>query len=259
MRDPWLPILMILIVVVGVWLGISGPLPNGVTSWLHYWQTLIGVGVALIAACIAFSNTTRSLKHGQWLEDRRRSRKQAAVRAVLPLALAQVSSYAENSARALNALIDNCVDEALPRKSIPIDFVERLPSETLAVLAELIEYSDNMDASVIETTVAWIQIHDSRLRGLLHDNYDPLEEHTVVRNEIEGLIVDAASIYAGAGAVYGYARRQQTALPTTITWDDVRSALRNMRFWDGQYPRLGANVGRREARWPTPIDQLTRR
>jgi hypothetical protein len=36
--------------LLGVWLGIFGPLPGGVTEWLKAWQTLIGAAVAITAA-----------------------------------------------------------------------------------------------------------------------------------------------------------------------------------------------------------------
>jgi hypothetical protein len=105
MRDPWFPIILILIVLLAVWLGIAGPLPEGFPAWLQKWQTLAAALVASIAAYIAFRNTSRTLNHAEKLESNRRNRKHAAVRAVLPLALAQVTGYAERSARALNELM----------------------------------------------------------------------------------------------------------------------------------------------------------
>src|SRR5438445_2079765 len=102
-----------LITLFAVWLGILGPLPNGVTGWLQNWQTLIAATVAStiasIAAYVAFQNTSRSLAHAERLETNRRRRKHAAVRAVLPLALSQVIAYAERSAHALDALVASCI------------------------------------------------------------------------------------------------------------------------------------------------------
>ena len=94
MRDPWFPIACMLIVIFTTWLGIAGPLPDGTVGWLQKWQTvlaaLLASVVASIAAYIAFQNTTRTLRHTEQLKRKERSRKHAAVRAVLPLALAQV-------------------------------------------------------------------------------------------------------------------------------------------------------------------------
>jgi hypothetical protein len=64
-----------LIVLLAIWLGILGPLPNGIEAWFVKWQTLVAATVAStvasIAAYIAFRNTTRSLDHNEELERRR--------------------------------------------------------------------------------------------------------------------------------------------------------------------------------------------
>jgi hypothetical protein len=260
MRNPWFPIALMLIVLLGVWLGILVPLPGEVAAWISKWQTLIAATVAScvasIAAYIAFQNTTRSLNHAEELEKRRRNRKHAALRAVLPLALAQVQDYAERSAHALTRLISECDGETLPAKTAPESIVQPLPSETLATLADFIEYSDTVDVGVIEATVAWIQIHHSRIRGLVEDNRDPSSTRIVLQTEIDGNIVDAASIYAGAAAVYEYARRQRSQIPPTLSWDAVRSALRNMRLWEDEFPRLWDALKRREGLSAGPFERL---
>jgi hypothetical protein len=238
------------------WL-ISSMLLGEFSKWLFRWQTLVAALVASVAAYIAFQNTTRTLKHSERLENNRRNRKHAAVRAVLPLALAQVTAYGERSARDLNELVNKCNGESLPSKTAPASIAEPLPSETLETLSEFIEYSDSVNVEIIEATVAWIQIHDSRIRGLFYDNHDPSGDHVVVRTEIEGRIIDAASIYAGASAVFDYARRRQSQLPRTLSWDAVRRALRNMRFWDGDHPRLYAILEKREIKTVGPFERLT--
>jgi hypothetical protein len=225
-------------------------------GWLREWQTLAAASVALIAAIVAFQNTSRSLRHSERSETHRRNRKHAAVRAVLPLALAQVSDYAERSARALDSLVKNCIDEFLPPMAASENIIQRLPSETLRTLSEFIEYSDAVETSLIEETVAWIQIQDSRLRGLLDDNRDPSEPRLTLKTEIQGRIIDAASIYAGASAGFEYARRRQEQLPPTISWDAVRRALRNMRFYDDEYPELHAILKEREKHTKGPFERL---
>jgi len=254
MRDPWFPVILIAIVLMTVWLGIVGPLPDGFSAWLQKWQTLAAALVASAAAYIAFRNTSRTLNHSEKLEKNRRNRKHAAVRAVLPLALAQVTGCAERSAHALNALMLKCVGESLPAKSAPDDIVEPLPPDTLKTLAELIEYSDTVDVGIIEATVARIQIHDSRMRSLFQDNHDLSGSRIVLRTEIEGRIIDAASIYAGAAAAFDYARRRQGLLPGVLSWDAVRAALRNMRLWDDEYPRLYEALSSRAALSEGPFE-----
>jgi hypothetical protein len=190
---------------------------------LQKWQALVGAAVALLAAVIAFLNTTRSLSHAKQLEDRRRGRKHAAVRATLPLALSQVLDYANRSAHSLNDLIASCRNNVLPPMTAPTSLVQPIPTETLPSLAEFIEYSDTLDVGIVEGTIALIQIHDARVRALVEANRDPSRIAIVRQEEIEGRIVNAASIYAGAAAVFDYARRRADDLPRDITWDAVRA------------------------------------
>jgi hypothetical protein len=170
--------------------------------------------------------------------------------------LAQVLHYAERSARALDELVNACVGEELPSNTAPENLAQPLPSETLKALADFIEYSDDVDVSVVEATVAWIQIHDSRLRGLIEDNRDPSGTRMVLRTGIMARIIDAASIYAGAAAVFEYARRQREQLPHTLTWDAVTRALRNMHFFDDEYPGLHEMLALREAQSAGPFERL---
>jgi hypothetical protein len=247
---------MILIAIIAVWLGIVGPMPQGFSAWLHNWQTLAAAGVASVAAYVAFQNTTRSLAHSERLEMNRRTRKHAAIRAILPLSLSRVQQHAEESARELHLMLAKCVDESFPAMTAPNRIGEPLPAETLQVLADFIEYADTTDVTVLEATVAWIQIHDSRLRGMVRDNRDPEQSHVIVRHEIESRIIDAATIYAGAAAFYDYARRRTSSPPVILSWDDVTSALRNMRFWADEQPRLHQIVAMSAASTAGPFDRL---
>jgi hypothetical protein len=254
-RDPWFPVALMLIVVGAVWLSILGPMPDGFAAWLQKWQTITALAIAMVGAAVAIQNTTRSLRHSEKLESTRRSRKQAAVRAVLPLALSQITDYAERSAQALNELVTSCNGESLPAQKA-LDIIPELPTETLKTLSEFIEYSDTVNVGIIESTVALMQIHDSRIRALIMANRDPLSTRIVVRTEIEARIVDAASIYAGAAAGFEYARRRQGELPLTLSWEAVGAALRNMQFWDDEHPRLHEMLIRREGLSAGPFEAL---
>jgi hypothetical protein len=135
------------------------------------------------------------------------------------------------------------------------DIANPLPAETLRTLAEFIEASDAIDVGVIEKTVACIQIHDSRLRGMVEDNRDPTQSRGVIRAQIETYIIDAAIIGAGAAVVFDYARRQTEELPAALKWDEVGRALGNMLLWEDHYPRLWKNLETREHMSPDPFDR----
>lgn len=237
-----------LIPLLAIWLGIIGPLPNGFAAWLRQWQTLLAATVALFAAGIAFHNTTRSIRQAAEQETSRRKRKHAALRAVLPLALSQVGEYAERSARALNQLAILCQGQQfgrLPGMAASESLIQPLPSDTLKTLADFIEYSDVVNVVVLEDTVAWIQIHDSRVRYLVESNRDQSGTRVVTRYEIMASVIDAAIIYAGAGAIMQYSRRQRECLPRIVPWAQVRTALISTGIWNDEYDAL---VTRREER-----------
>lgn len=242
--------------VMTVWLGILGPMPSGIAQWINDWQNLIAAIIAIGAAGLAYRSATQQLAQNDEQERNRRSRKHASVRAMLPLALSQVIEYAQNSAFALVDLVPLCQAGGLPRNSPTNNLPQPLPHGTMTVLAEFIEYSDDIDASLVETMVAWIQIHDARVRGLIYDNQDPTGTAVVVRLNIEGSIIDAASIYSAAAALFEYARRHASEPPIEITWENVRNAFANMRLWDQNHPRLYQIIDQRAVHTSGPFDRL---
>jgi hypothetical protein len=126
-------------------------------------------------------------------------------------------------------------------------------------ITDFIEYSDPpLDVGVLRSTIALIQIHGSRLRQLVRDNHDPSKStvHVIPRASIEARIIDAASVYAGAGAMYRYARQQDEQLPCSLSWDAVRSALRSMQIWDDEYPTLASLLEAREKASSGPFEFL---
>lgn len=247
---------MMFTVLLAVWLGILGPLPAGVSNWINYWQNIIAAGIAIGAAALTYHSATRQLKQNDRQECNRRSKKRASVRAMLPLALSQIIEYTEKSAFALIDLLGLCQGQSFPRNSPIKNLPQALPHETLNVLAEFIEYSDDIDASLVEAMVAWVQIHDARVRGLIRDNQDPAGTAVIVRLNIEGSIIDAASIYAAAAALFDYGRRREHRPRSTITWEDVRRAFTSMRIWDLDHPDLYKIVEGREKHSSGPFDRL---
>lgn len=250
---------MMLTALLAIWLGIFGPMPDGFAKWLQGWQTLLAATVALGAASVAYWNTQRTLAHSESLEAHRRERKHTALRAVLPLALAEIGSYADQTARNLLALIVQCREETLPPDSVGDDFVPALPSDTLKSLADFIEFSDSVNIDVLASTVAVVQIHHSRLLGLRLDNHAPLRSRIITRSNLEESIVDAAIIQAGAASAFNYARRRRAEMPDALLWDDVTRALRNMGFWDDEHPRVHEYVTRRSERSRGPFEIFTHR
>ncbi len=258
MKSPLFPLLLAISVLLTVWLGILGPLPFDVSNWIDQWQNLVAAAAAIVAAAVAYISAMKQIAQNGEQERNRRSRKHASVRAMLPLALSQIIEYAQDSALTLNGLIPLCVSERFPPMSPTNGLPLPLPHDTLNVLSEFIEYSDEIDVSLVETMVAWIQIHDSRVRSLVLDNADPASTTSILRINIENYVIDAAAVYAAAEALFNYGRRRETQPPTStsIDWESVRGALKNMRLWDHNHPRLYQILDRRERVTNGPFHRL---
>jgi hypothetical protein len=221
--------------------------------WLHDWQVLVASSVALIAAGVAVHNTNKLIRNAATQETHRRKRKLAALRAVLPHVLAQMAEYAEKSARALNSLMDQCDDKILRSMAAQEVLVQPLPTDALKILVEFIEYSDTLDVGVIEDTVGWMQIHNSRCLSLVERNRDTTGIRIVTRFEIKSAVIDAAAVYAGVSAIYQYARQQDSKLPSAVGWDAVSNALWVFTLMDDEFQNL---IAQRAKMMPGPFAQL---
>lgn len=247
------PLMLALLVLISVLLGIVGPLQPGFAAWVNKWQNLIAAVIAMFAAWLAYQSALKQLEQNKQQEHNRRHRKHTSVRAMLPLALSHIMEYAEQSVHKLNALLPQCEGEVLPSNVATQDLMQLVPRETLQVLAEFIESADDIDTALVEDMVAWIQIHDSRVRSLVHRSE---RNSLVLRSNIEGSMVDAASVGASAVALFEYARRRDQQLPTNISWANVRGAFFSMSVWLDQNDRLDATITSREKSSNGPFDGL---
>lgn len=219
---------------------------------LQKWQTLAASLVAIIAALIAWYNTTRTLKANAALEVQRRSQKHAALRSVLPLSLSELSGYCASNVRALEDLWGECAEGKLPEALTEKPVFPEVPHETVKSFADFIEYSDKLDTSLFRSILARLQVSRARTREIENWIHKPNEETVILEANIEDYIIDWATIYAEVALVYDYARRKTELIPSDVSWANVRSALRNLRIWDHDIEAIHATVDRREAAGVTP-------
>ncbi|EHR01236.1 hypothetical protein [Bradyrhizobium sp. WSM471] len=228
---------------------------NFLSTWIEsakQWQTLIASSIAIVAAGVAWYNTSRTLKANAELETKRRSQKHAALRAILPLSLSVISSYCSLTMRGLEELWGECVDGALPHNLNVEPTFPELPTETVKAFADFIEYSDALDTSLFRRMLARIQVSRARIAEVVRVIEQGDEEAMILEINIEEYILDAASIYAAAAAAFDYGREKTDTLPKELTWDQVRSSLRNMKVWEHDAQRLYATIERREADGASP-------
>lgn len=210
------------------------------------WQTLIASSIAILAALIAWFNTSRTLKANAKLETKRRTQKFNSLRAVLPLSLSEISAYCVSSAHTLENLWGQCVENSLPKNAdISPDF-PIMPTETVNVFAEFIEYADSLDAALFQKLLERLQVFRSRIRDIARVLERDDNNEIVLAINIEEYVLDAAAIYACAAAAFDFGRHKTDVLPRNVTWDQVRSALRNMKLWDQDIPEAYETITRRE-------------
>jgi hypothetical protein len=193
---------------------------------------------------LAVWNTTRTVSNARKLELWRRSRKHAALRAVLPLALSEVSDYAERTTKPLLVLHGNCINGTLIHAGVAAPKFEQVPLDVIRAFSEFIEFSDDTDVQLFVRLIRRIQVHQARLRGLTDKIED--QDETSAEGWIEAMMLQSAIIYAGAAAAFDYGRAKTDKLPEDVDWAGVRSALDNMGLWDFEMPELHERISEYE-------------
>jgi hypothetical protein len=245
--------LLTLALTLGIFITIFAPImasPDQVklSDWFGFAGSVSGAIVALIAAWKAWSAIQDQIQQADRSETRRRRQKHAALRAILPLHLDELSDYCRRSAHALLNLQGQCVGGALPylTTSILIPEFPNLREETVRSLAEFIEYSDEVDASIFQKTLARLQIHNARVGEIRYFIETKAPTEMILAINLERYIIDAGAVYAGSAAAYDYARHRADNLPPDVTWDNVRGALRNMKIWDEDVPGIFSMIAHLE-------------
>ncbi len=193
------------------------------------WETL---ATGLLAATAAFATVQvmrRTISQNDRQEAERRSRRERAARATLPLALSKLCEYATLCMKGVER-IRECVDEQgnldrkRAREAIANWTLPELPADTLSVVKGCIEHSDDQIAEAMAELIRQLQVQNSRLTGNLARIRSLAPGGIVLSFNIDTALVDAAAIHARCEALFPYARGTptDTALPQA---NDIRRAL----------------------------------
>lgn len=219
--------------------------PNGwaqFCGFLDDWQTLITGILAVIGAAIGAAYLHAQIRQTWSIENVRRARKRAALRAVMPLALARIVEYSKSCAETLQEFHSWSNGRILSATGKTEPTIPNLPEETITILSQFIEYSQPGETVLIEDLLREIQVQSGRLRDIFSDicRLDVM----VTKDNIEDYLIDTAGVYARASACFNFARGLTDKLPTEVSWDNVRSALRNLRVYDTQYPGVYEQINK---------------
>jgi hypothetical protein len=188
---------------------------------LSLWQTQTGAAFAIAAALIGATVILHQTDTTRRLEDTRRTRRAAALRAVLPLALMELSDYAARCAELHAELLAQ--PKTRPIRATSLLFPP-LPDGLVGQLIELIETIEQDHARPLIVLVRRLQIHQARTRDTQRRAASQLG-NVLVWSNVVGRVIDAVEIYARCDKLFIYARGEAGIPAALISSDDVRRAL----------------------------------
>ena len=173
-------------------------------------------------------------------EDRREARLNA-MRAALNPTLSSLCAWAEAVSDALRDLpVRNPVPKTDRDKFAP----PKVSETDLNLIVNVIEAADN-DAvrARLNRLISNIQVLTSRLTLISKVR----NGSSVMANDVDVYLLDAAIIYAQASSCFGYARRTRDTV-TPVSWDDIDNAMMSLSYHGPRFNTLIERiVGKKEA------------
>ncbi len=214
---------------------------------LFRWQTLTGAVFAIAAAVIGATAILHQTETTRQREEKRRERRAAALRAVLPLALTELSDYA---ARCATICAEWLVQSRAQGGSALAFQFPALPTGLVDTLIELIEAIESDHARPLVVLLRRLQIQHARARDI-QQRVTGQHGKILLRNNVVGGVIDAAEIHARCSKLFAYARGCATVPAAAISSNDVKQALFLMLPCLGDAEELGQKIDHRAtADWP---------
>lgn len=215
--------------------------------WFNRYQTFVAGVFALIGAWATIRGVRAQIAHLERQERQQRKREIYAAKAVLPLSLSQITSYA-------NECIVNILTAYAQFKSMKNILVTNIslqvpdiPSDITQPIQYTVRFSDRSDAQRLANLLVVLQVQHSRLNGLQESLASRMSQHlrksnritVVVDHHFHSAVLDAANVYALASSLFEYARREdegETASNAELS--DMVQALHINGVWEEEHPEL---------------------
>ena len=231
----------LLVVFVLFVLGASHPEWWENVGFVYRFQTLIGAGVAVVAALIGGGAV-----YHQTLSNRARNRqqdlvKERATRAILPHILSRIMDYVEGCISTLN-FIRNSTYDGHVRKGIAFPAAPELPFELMERLAVATETAGVPAQDAMSGLILNLQLQSARLT-MYSEAVRPGSQSSllVLVTNIDTVALDTAAIYARAERLYPYARGQSEEAPSKLFNRDVVDALSKLSY-DGTWQNFSFDL-----------------
>jgi len=174
------------------------------------WETLLTGVSALMAACFTVVHLKRQIRQTEDLTEKARQQRVKAARAMLPLALSELSEYATSCIKRLYALwhyfqSDGSLDRC--RADLPTLTLPPVPDDVLLLLKECVAVMDDDPAAAAVELVSHLQIQRTRFADYISRVGKPNDGiHAIKRAHIDHGIWDASEVYARASSLFPFAR-----------------------------------------------------
>ncbi len=196
---------------------------DGKRTWSHVqevwdrWQAL-NVGVlAFISSIIAFNIAGYNA-------NRQRERNFIASRAFLPAALSELIPYFKASTRVFRRSWETD-EQGLADVATPA-----LPETYKAIFADCIRYASPEVGDYLSNILVRLQVHDARLRGILHRD-EEIDVHLVGKHNLLTYLYRLAELQALIGLLFDFARGESDFKIRQLEWEDFRNAYGNLNIW----------------------------
>lgn len=228
---------------------------TGVLGVLYDWQDLAGAlastlvaGVAIFISVSALRAAKDQVKLGRDQldlvrrhEEERREARLNAMRAALSPTLSSLCAWAEAVGISLRGLP---VKSPMPKADREMFAPPKVLETDLNLIVSVIEAADNDKVRTrLTRLISNIQVLTSRLT-LITNARNGL---SVMANDVDVNLLDAAIIYAQASSCFGYARRTQDTV-SPVSWDDVDNAMISLSYHGPRFNTLIERiVGKKQA------------
>lgn len=203
------------------------PWIGGGWKWSHVqavwdrWQAL-NVGV------LAFLFSLLAFNIAGYNANRQRERNFIASRAFLPSALSELIPYFKASARVFKRAWDT---DGLGLSDI---VKPELPVAYKSIFADCIRYASPEVGDYLSNILVRLQIHDARLRGLLHPD-EEVNVHVVAKHSLLAYLYRVGELQVLVSLLFDAARGESDFKSRRLDWEDFRSAFGNLNLWTDEF------------------------
>jgi len=209
--------------------------------FLDKWQTLAAGVLALLGAWLTVTKIQKQINQIDKWETARRIREERAAKAVLPLALSELTQYSLDCIIFLVPFVPGGGQARVVTQGLE---PPKRPDGIVGMLQAVARSDDESVSRNVMTLLSKLQVQNARIKGLV---WRSLRNQPPSMSMTEALdsIYDSADLYAHTAKMFSYAR-DIDALRQGRSADELKGALRNIGIWDGDHPLIYEWIDKRK-------------